>query len=175
MKPISRWLVNGNICIGPLTALAIRGGLPADCQARCGCCPAISGTCHQPARCAREDHYRQEWRQHSSHLERQGGRLRRYPDASMQIPQQRRRTGPSGHQTNHPSDTRIQVVLECTNHHRWNRNHAHDPQGADGLSRGQNHVCSQPVLQPCSLISNSATQLLWARLNYCDRTAKAPN
>ena len=40
---------------------------------------------------------------------------------------------------------------------------------------GQNHVCRQPVLQPCSSISNSATQLFWARLNYCDRPNKAPN
>ena len=92
----------------------------------------------------------------------------------MQIPQQHRRAGPLGHQTNHPSDIRIQVVLECMNHHRRNRNHAHDPQGADGLPRRQNHVCSQPVLQPRSLVTSSTTQFLSARISYCDTTRGCP-
>jgi len=35
----------------------------------------------------------------------------------MQIPQQHRPAGLSSYQTNHPSDARIQVILERTNHH----------------------------------------------------------
>jgi hypothetical protein len=60
-----------------------------------------------------------------------------------------------------PADTRLQVVFGCMYHHRRNRNHAHNPHEADGPSQRQHHVCSQPVVKPCSLISNSATQLLW--------------
>jgi|GEM_PF-4620425 len=82
-------------------------------------------------------------------------------DASMQILRQHHRAEPSSHQTNRAADTRIQVVLECTHHHRRHRKHAYDPQGADGRHRRKNHVCRQPVLKPCSLITNSAIQLFW--------------
>src|SRR5450830_568280 len=106
----------------------------------------------------------------AAHLERQGRRLRGYPDASKQIPQQHRRAGPPGHQTNHPTDARVQVVLERANYHRRDRNHAHDSQGADELPRRLSHVRSTAVLQPRSLITRSATQLFSARVRYRDRT-----
>jgi hypothetical protein len=60
------------------------------------------------------------------------------------------------------------------NHHRWNRNHAHDLQGADGLHRLQNHVCSQPVLQPCSLTSNAAKLLLWPDATVATESHMSP-
>ncbi len=37
----------------------------------------------------------------------------------------------------------LAVILECSNHHRWYRNHAHDPQGADGLLRRINRIPGQ--------------------------------
>jgi hypothetical protein len=49
------------------------------------------------------------------------------------------------------------------------KNYVHDPQGADGLPRGQNHVYSQPVIQPCRLVTKSATQRFSARLHCCDK------
>src|SRR5450759_4550779 len=98
--------------------------------------------------------------------------VRWYPDASKQILQQHRRAGPPSHQTNHPTDARVQVVLERANYHRRNRNHAHDSQGADELPRRLSHVRSTAVLQPRSLITRSATQLFSARVRYRDRTAR---
>ena len=41
---------------------------------------------------------------------------------------------------------------------------------ADEVSRRPHHAGSQPVLQPCRLITRSPTQLFLARLHYCDRT-----
>ncbi len=32
-------------------------------------------------------------------------------------------------------------------------------------------ICSQPVLQPRSLVTTTTTQFLSARLSYCDRTS----
>ena len=75
-----------------------------------------------------------------------------------------------GDQTDNPTDAGVQVISVRANHHCRYRDDAHDPQGADGLPRRQNHVCSQPVLQPRCLITRSATQLLSARVHYCDRT-----
>ena len=66
---------------------------------------------------------------------------------------------------NHPSDARIQVVVECSNPHRWYRDNAHDPQGADELPRRINHVSSTAVLKPRRLITGLAMQLLAARLH----------
>ena len=86
-------------------------------------------------------------------------------DASMQIPEQHRRTGPPGHQADHPADAGLQVILECPHSHRWHRNHAHDSQGADGLPRRSTHVRGRAVLQPGCLITRSATQLFSAKLH----------
>src|SRR5450830_279469 len=99
--------------------------------------------------------------------------VRWYPDASKQIPQQHRRAGPPSHQTNHPTDARVQVVLERANYHHRDRNHAHDLQGADELPRRLSHVRSTAVLQPRSLITRSATQLFSVRVRYRDRTLSA--
>ena len=41
---------------------------------------------------------------------------------------------------------------------------------ADEVSRRPHHVGSQPVLQPCRLITRSPTQLFLTRLHYCCRT-----
>ena len=45
---------------------------------------------------------------------------------------------------------------------------------ADEVSRRLHHVGSQPVLQPCRLITRSATQLFLAKFHYCDRTTSRP-
>ena len=92
----------------------------------------------------------------------EGRRLRRHPDASKQVLRQYRRARPSSHQTNHPSDTLIQVVLECTKPHRRNRNYAHDSQGPDRLARRFSRVRSGPVLQPCCLKTRPTKRLFSA-------------
>jgi transposase-like protein len=70
----------------------------------------------------------------------------------------------------HTTDAGLQVILECSDCHRRYRNHAHDQEGADGMSRRTNHVRSQPVLQPRRLISSPVEQLLLAIPHYCNRT-----
>src|SRR5450759_2517666 len=88
----------------------------------------------------------------------------------MQILEQHRRAGPPGDQTDHPTDTRLQVVLECSHHYRGHRNNAHDSQGADGLPSWPSHVRSTAVLQPGGLITRATVQLFSARVRYRDRT-----
>ena len=83
--------------------------------------------------------------------------------------QQHRPARPQGCQKSHPTDARIQVVLECSNPHWRHRDYAHDQEGADGLSRWINHVRSTAVLQPCCLITGLEIQLLSARLHYRDK------
>ena len=66
----------------------------------------------------------------------------------------------------------LYLLVTSPNARSWKLcSHPHDPQGADGLPRRQNHVCSQPVLQPRSLVTTTTTQFLSARLSYCDRTS----
>src|SRR5450759_5632475 len=89
----------------------------------------------------------------------------------MQILEQHRRAGPPGDQTDHPTDTRLQVVLECSHHYLGHRNNAHDSQGADGLPSWPSHVRSTAVLQPGLLITKPTTQPFSALLHYCDKTA----
>ena len=60
-RPTSKWPARGSTFTGWLTRWRY-GGLPAHCQARYSCCPALLGASHQPARLARKDHHRQEWR-----------------------------------------------------------------------------------------------------------------
>lgn len=74
-----------------------------------------------------------------------------HPDAPEQISQQHRRTGPPGHQADHTTNVGFQIILERSNPHCRNRDHAHDPQRADGMPRRINHVPSTPADQFYSL------------------------
>jgi hypothetical protein len=71
----------------------------------------------------------------------------------MQISEQHCGARPPGCETDHGSDAGVQVILECTETDRRNRNHAHGEEGAVALPRLSTHVCSATVLQPGILIS----------------------
>ena len=59
----------------------------------------------------------------------------------------------------------FKIVLECPEADRRHRDHAHDQEGSDELSRRINRVYSGPVLQPGRLIIELATQLLSSGLH----------
>ena len=68
------------------------------------------------------------------------------------------RAAPPGSQAVNTTDAWIQVILERQDH-CGNRNHEHDQEGADELSRQPNHICCEQVLQPCGLITQPTQQL----------------
>ena len=86
------------------------GRLPAACAPRSRRSTFLLRTRHRPARRARENHDRQERRQHSSDGQCAHRLGRRHRDAAIAIPQQLHRTRSAGDQTRRATGARVQVV-----------------------------------------------------------------
>ena len=68
------------------------------------------------------------------------------PIASVQIPEQYRRTGSSIHQAHHPADAGLQILSLCSHPFGGNRNHASDSQGTVAQPKGPNAFRCRAVL-----------------------------
>ena len=86
----------------------------------------------------------------------------------IKISDQRGRAGPSGDQTHHPTDARIQGLPLRACHSEWHRDHAYDPQG-EGDAHWQNKtICNLPVLLTYDV--SNPNYIAFARLNFLATT-----
>ena len=65
---------------------------------------------------------------------------------SDQLSEQRSYAEPSGHQTHHPTDARLQGLPLRACHSEWHRDHAYDRQRTDETHWQNQAICSLPVL-----------------------------
>ena len=92
-----------------------------------------------PVRNTREDHDRQERRQHRSYRKRSSRQRPDHRAAPVEVPQQQhRRARPPCDQSIDSADAGIQIVLVGCNHACRHRARAHDSQGAADLQRQTN-------------------------------------